>query len=119
MKLVNTKFKSGGLHEKHVVANSCFSCSPPDLNLVVTNFMFCIRVTNVSKIVRLVLQFEFNVYTFAESLITYLHGNPTREAHKKEKEYVRFLKQQHEYHLATKKLSILLKQKCFAYVITI
>ena len=40
MKLVTTKFKSGGLHEKHVVATwsvatTCFSCSPPDLNLVV------------------------------------------------------------------------------------
>jgi len=23
---------------------TCFSCSPPDLNLVVTNFMFCIYV---------------------------------------------------------------------------
>ena len=23
------------------VATTCFSCSPPDLNLVVTNFMFC------------------------------------------------------------------------------
>ena len=27
------------------VATTCFSCSPPDLNLVVTNFMFCIHVT--------------------------------------------------------------------------
>ena len=26
------------------VATTCFSCSPPDLNLVVTNFIFCIRV---------------------------------------------------------------------------
>ena len=26
------------------VATSCFSCSPPDLNLVVTNFMFCLYV---------------------------------------------------------------------------
>ena len=26
------------------VATTCFSCSPPDLNLVVTNFMFCIHV---------------------------------------------------------------------------
>ena len=26
------------------VATTCFSCSPPDLNLLVTNFMFCIRV---------------------------------------------------------------------------
>jgi hypothetical protein len=26
------------------VATTCFSCSPPDLNLVVTNFMFCIQV---------------------------------------------------------------------------
>jgi hypothetical protein len=26
------------------VATTCFSCSPPDLNLFVTNFMFCIRV---------------------------------------------------------------------------
>jgi len=25
------------------VATTCFSCSPPDLNLVVTNFIFCIR----------------------------------------------------------------------------
>ena len=25
-------------------ATTCFSCSPPDLNLVVTNFMFCIHV---------------------------------------------------------------------------
>jgi len=24
------------------VATSCFSCSPPDLNLLVTNYMFCI-----------------------------------------------------------------------------
>jgi len=23
---------------------ACFSCSPPDLNLVVTNFIFCIHV---------------------------------------------------------------------------
>jgi len=26
------------------VATTCFSCSPPDLNLVVTNFMFCSHV---------------------------------------------------------------------------
>ena len=26
------------------VATACFSCSPPDLNLLVTNFMFCIHV---------------------------------------------------------------------------
>ena len=26
------------------VATTCFSCSPPYLNLVVTNFMFCIHV---------------------------------------------------------------------------
>jgi len=25
-------------------ATTCFSCSPPDLNSVVTNFMFCIHV---------------------------------------------------------------------------
>ena len=26
------------------VATTCFSCNPPDLNLVVTNFMFCLHV---------------------------------------------------------------------------
>jgi len=26
------------------IATTCFSCSPPDLNLVVTNFIFCIHV---------------------------------------------------------------------------
>ena len=26
------------------IATTCFSCSPPDLNLLVTNFMFCIHV---------------------------------------------------------------------------
>ena len=26
------------------VATTCFSCSPPDLNLVVTNFIFCVHV---------------------------------------------------------------------------
>ena len=26
------------------VTNTCSSCSPPDLNLLVTNFMFCIHV---------------------------------------------------------------------------
>ena len=26
------------------VATTCFSCGPPDLNLVVTNFMFCLHV---------------------------------------------------------------------------
>ena len=26
------------------VATTCFSCSPPDLNLVVTNFKFCLHV---------------------------------------------------------------------------
>ena len=26
------------------VATTCFSCNPPDLNLLVTNFMFCIHV---------------------------------------------------------------------------
>jgi len=25
------------------VATTCFSCSPPDLNLFVTNFIFCIH----------------------------------------------------------------------------
>jgi len=25
------------------VATTCFSCSPPDLNLLVTNFIFCIH----------------------------------------------------------------------------
>ena len=26
------------------VATTCFSCSPPDLNLLVANFIFCIHV---------------------------------------------------------------------------
>ena len=26
------------------VATTCFSCSPPDLNLLVTNFIFCLHV---------------------------------------------------------------------------
>jgi len=26
------------------VATTCFSCSPPDLNLVVNNFIFCVHV---------------------------------------------------------------------------
>ena len=26
------------------VVTTCFSCSPPDLNLVLTNFIFCIHV---------------------------------------------------------------------------
>ena len=26
------------------VATTCFLCSPPDLNLVATNFMFCLHV---------------------------------------------------------------------------
>ena len=26
------------------IATSCFSCSPPDLNSVVTDFMFCMHV---------------------------------------------------------------------------
>ena len=26
------------------VCTTCFSCSPPDLNLVVTNFIFCIHI---------------------------------------------------------------------------
>ena len=26
------------------VVTACFSCSPPDLNLVVTDFMFCLHV---------------------------------------------------------------------------
>jgi hypothetical protein len=26
------------------VATTCFSCSPPDLNLLLTNFMFCLHV---------------------------------------------------------------------------
>ena len=29
------------------VATTCFSFSPPDLNLVVTNFMFCLHVKNL------------------------------------------------------------------------
>ena len=29
---------------KFQVATTCFSYSPPDLNLLVTNFMFCIHV---------------------------------------------------------------------------
>ena len=29
---------------KFQVATTCFSCSPPDLNLVVTDFMFCLHV---------------------------------------------------------------------------
>ena len=29
---------------KFQVATTCFSCSPPDLNLVVTKFMFCLHV---------------------------------------------------------------------------
>ena len=32
------------LFPRFQVANTCFSCSPPDLNLVVTNFMFCLHV---------------------------------------------------------------------------
>ena len=31
------------------VATTCFSCSPPDLNLVVTNFMFCLHVNMYVK----------------------------------------------------------------------
>ena len=26
------------------VATTCFSCSPPDLNLLLTNFIFCVHV---------------------------------------------------------------------------
>ena len=26
------------------VATTCFSCSPPDLNLIVTDLMFCVHV---------------------------------------------------------------------------
>ena len=29
---------------KFQVATTCFSCSPQDLNLVVTNFMFCLHI---------------------------------------------------------------------------
>ena len=29
---------------KFQVTTTCFSCSPPDLNLLVTNFIFCIHV---------------------------------------------------------------------------
>jgi hypothetical protein len=29
---------------KFQVITTCFSCSPPNLNLVVTNFMFCLHV---------------------------------------------------------------------------
>jgi len=39
-------FFSGMFHyiSNFHVATPCFSCSPPNLNLVVTNFMFCIHV---------------------------------------------------------------------------
>ena len=30
--------------QRFQVATTCFSCSPPDLHLVVTDFMFCIHV---------------------------------------------------------------------------
>jgi len=29
---------------RYQVATTCFSCSPPELNLLVTNFIFCIHV---------------------------------------------------------------------------
>ena len=29
---------------KFQVATTCFSCSPPDLNLLITNFIFCMHV---------------------------------------------------------------------------
>jgi len=29
---------------KFQVATTCFSCSPPELNLLVTNFIFCVHV---------------------------------------------------------------------------
>ena len=32
------------LFPRFQVAITCFSCSPPDLNLLVTNFIFCTRV---------------------------------------------------------------------------
>jgi len=32
------------LFPRSQVATTCFSCSPPDLNLLVTNFIFCIHV---------------------------------------------------------------------------
>ena len=32
------------LFPRFQVATTCFSCSPPDLNLLVTNFMFCTHV---------------------------------------------------------------------------
>jgi hypothetical protein len=30
------------------VATTCFSCSPPDFNLVVTNVIFCIRACKIT-----------------------------------------------------------------------
>jgi len=33
-----------GWFPRFQVATTCFSCSPPDLNLLVTNFLFCIHV---------------------------------------------------------------------------
>jgi len=41
---INTKLQMLRRFPRFQVATSCFSCGPPDLNLVVTNFMFCINV---------------------------------------------------------------------------
>ena len=50
------------------VATTCFSCSPPDLNLLVTNFIFCIHVNQplppsdnpiaVNKYITIIMQHE-------------------------------------------------------------
>ena len=45
------------------VATTCFSCSPPDLNLVVTNFMFCLHVK-----CRLGTQFAFLIICLKSDL---------------------------------------------------
>jgi len=68
------------------VATTCFSCSPPNLNLVVTNFMFCIHVKQplppgnnpiaVNKYYYIIIWKQPNTYVYPQWAEPTLHLPP-------------------------------------------
>ena len=54
------------------VATTCFSCSPPDLNLLVANVIFCIQVKNHCRRVTTQLQLIIVIISFVQDIYTYI-----------------------------------------------
>ena len=62
------------------LATTCFSCSPPDLNLLVSNFIFCIHVKqplppNCSKWILLLLLYTIYYLLYTISFLSKVPAN--------------------------------------------